>query len=179
MSLNLPPAVLADPNISGLVAEIGSLKSVQRQFLESMMAGDKSVAELLEDQGSSPDQFRMWLSEKRFHSVYTRLASALTDLYAVPAMVKRRYLLAAIDGAMRLDSAAGYRVVIDGVEALERLDSPPGDGFSLVGFGAGGGSLKTQRHMHRAMRGAVPAVQINIGQGLREPEPPIEAKRVN
>jgi len=165
MSLNLPPAVLADPNISGLVAEIGSLKSVQRQFLESMMAGDKSVAELLEDQGSSPDQFRLWLSEKRFHSVYTRLASALTDLYAVPAMVKRRYLLAAIDGAMRLDSAAGYRVVIDGVEALERLDSP--DDFGLVGFGAGGGSLKTQRHMHRAMRGAVPAVQINIGGNLR------------
>jgi len=177
MSLNLPPAVLADPNISGLVAEIGSLKSAQREFLESMMAGDKSVAELLEDQGSSPDQFRMWLSEKRFHSVYTRLAGALTDLYAVPAMVKRRYLLAAIDGAMRLDTASGYKVVIEGVEALERLDSP--DDFSLVGFGAGGGSLKTQRHMHRAMRGAVPAVQINIGGNLRgEPEPPIEAKRV-
>ena len=177
--LALPPSALADPAVASVIASFGSLGKRERAFMEHMMLNELTVAEILDEIEVSPATFRLWLADNTFHAVYTAVAGAVSELHAVPAQQKRRWLTQAITGALALDTAAGYRAAVEAVKVLDELDNPSDEGFTFAGVG-GTSSLKAQRHFARAARGGNMGIQINIGTSLRGEEPKvIDGKRVN
>jgi len=146
----------------------------QRLVCEGVAEGGKSLSHILKETGVLPHQFDGWLAKDDvFRQCYDDLVTVTALEHQTPIAVKRGALRQVMEQGLAIGSPSALREVIRAVELLDKLDHPQETYAYGFGFGAGGTSMKTARHMHRAMNGAVPAVQINIGSGLRDEPKPI------
>jgi hypothetical protein len=174
--MDLPPTALADPGVMAVIDQLAPLEKRQRAFLERMLKGDQSVADILEEVGVSVPAFQRWFADPAFRRVYTATAHAVSALYGIPIGKKREWLVQAIKGSLALDNAQGYRAAVEAVKVLNELDDPGGAG--LLPFQGGfASSLKAGRHLHRVRSGSGPAIQINIGNLRADDSDAIEAER--
>lgn len=174
--MDIPPSALADPGFQAVIGQLGTLEKRQRAFLERMLKGEQTVADILAEIGVTVASFQRWFADPTFRRVYTATAHAVSAIYGIPTGKKREWLVRCIEGGIALDSPAGYRAATEAVKVLMELDDPGGAGLTPFqgGFAS---SLKAGRHLHRVRSGSGPQVMINIGNLRADDSNVIEAER--